>query len=104
MSELPNGNILTQRPLQNDDLRTSDRRYELTKGKDDEKIAIIEEELKRLRYLAGLEHPVKKRRQVNDKMIHVSEDDDDDEREPVVEESAVARQARINRRRAKMRM
>lgn len=43
---------------------------------------------------------------MNDKMIHVhvSEDDDDDEREPVVEESAVARQARINRRRAKMRM
>ena len=104
LSELPNGNILTQRPLQNDDLRTSDRRYELIKGKDDEKIAIVREELKRLRYLAGLEHPVEKRRQVNDKTTHVSEDDDDDEREPVVEESAVARQARINRRRAKMRM
>ena len=104
LSELPNGNILTQRPLQNDDLRTSDRRYELVKGKDDEKIAIVREELKRLRYLAGLQHPVEKRRQVNDKTTHVSEDDDDDEREPVVEESAVARQARINRRRAKMRM
>lgn len=102
LCELPNGNILTQRPLQNDDLRTSDRRYELVQGKDDEKIAIVREELKRLRYLAGLEHPFDRRRQASFKMI--SEVDDDERREPVVEESAVARQARINRRRAKMRM
>ena len=102
LSELPNGNILTQRPLQNDDLRTSDRRYELIKGKDDEKMAIVREELKRLRYLAGLEHPVDRRWQANVKKM--MSEDDDDEREAIVEESAVARQARINRRRAKMRM
>lgn len=101
LCELPNGNILMQRPLENDDLRTSDRKYELVQGKDDDKIPIVREELKRLRYLAGLEHPVD-RRQAN--VLKMSGVHDDNEREPIVVESAVARQARINRRRAKMRM
>ena len=98
VSELPNGNVLTQRPLQNDDLRTSDRRYELVKGEDDDRIALVKNELKRLRYLATLEHPVD----------HTAEEDGKGEEEkkghvPIIE-SAVARQHRINRRRQKMRL
>jgi len=97
LQELPNGNILTQRPLQNDDLRTSDRRFELVKGKDDDKIAIVRGELERLKYLATLEHPL------DIKVTKSGNGVDDGGREPAVVESAVARQARLNRRRGKMR-
>lgn len=55
--EPSNGNILFLRPLRNDDLATSDRRFELEKGRDDDKIAVVMEHMKRLRYVASLEHP-----------------------------------------------
>ena len=55
--ELPNGNIMCLRPLYNDDISTKDRQYELIKGKDDDKIEIVEAELERLRYLASLPCP-----------------------------------------------
>jgi hypothetical protein len=38
--DLDNGNILTMRPLQNGDLGTSDRWYEMMKGEDDDWIAL----------------------------------------------------------------
>jgi hypothetical protein len=55
--ELDNGNILFLRPLRNDDISTSDRRFELVKGRDDEQIQVVREELSRLRVLASLSHP-----------------------------------------------
>lgn len=55
--ELDNGNILFLRPLRNDDVSTSDRRFELVKGRDDEQIQVVREELTRLRMLASLSHP-----------------------------------------------
>lgn len=55
--ELDNGNILFLRPLRNDDISTSDRRFELVKGQDDEQIRKVHHELKRLRMLALMKHP-----------------------------------------------
>jgi hypothetical protein len=47
--------ILFLRPLRNDDVDTSDRRYEL---KDDTaKMQLVRQELTRLRHLASLHHP-----------------------------------------------
>lgn len=46
--------ILFQRPLYEDDLETSDRRYEI---KDPKRMAMVRHELTRLRYLAKLRHP-----------------------------------------------
>lgn len=57
MKELENGNILCLRPLYNDNIDTSDRKYELKRGKDDTRIAMVREELERLRYLATLPSP-----------------------------------------------
>jgi hypothetical protein len=45
------------RPLHNDDISTSDRKFDLKKGQDDEKMALVHTELERLRQLAALEHP-----------------------------------------------
>lgn len=45
------------RPLHNDDISTSDRKFDLKKGQDDEKIALVQAELERLRQLAALDHP-----------------------------------------------
>ena len=98
--ELDNGNVLTMRPLQNDDLGTSDRRYELVKGEDDDWIALVREELKRLRYLATMGHPV-------DRIVGRNAESDEKKEHkkhtPTIE-SAVARQHRINKRRHKMRL
>eukprot|EP00581_Thalassiosira_minuscula_P008311 CAMPEP_0183703092 /NCGR_PEP_ID=MMETSP0737-20130205/967_1 /TAXON_ID=385413 /ORGANISM="Thalassiosira miniscula, Strain CCMP1093" /LENGTH=368 /DNA_ID=CAMNT_0025929795 /DNA_START=116 /DNA_END=1222 /DNA_ORIENTATION=- len=55
VQEKDNGNILFLRPLRNDDIGTSDRRYELKAGVDDDKIARVRPELRRLRLLATLE-------------------------------------------------
>merc|ERR1712137_1332637 len=57
VQEKQNGNILFMRPLYNDDTRTSDRRYELTHGEDNEKIEIVRKEIASLRFLATLKHP-----------------------------------------------
>ena len=57
IQELDNGNILFLRPLYNDDINTSDRRFELVKGEDDEQIHQVQVELKRLRMLASISHP-----------------------------------------------
>ena len=57
VEELPNGDILTLRPLRNDDISTSDRRYQLEKGKHDDKIVLVRRELERLRRLAAMKHP-----------------------------------------------
>ena len=49
-----------QRPLRNDDLLTSDRRYLLSESDGESsrnKMSLARNELKRLRYLAALEHP-----------------------------------------------
>jgi hypothetical protein len=46
------------RPLYNDDIDTTDRRFELVYGTDDEKIALVETELQRLGQLAELSHPL----------------------------------------------
>ncbi|CAJ1935107.1 unnamed protein product [Cylindrotheca closterium] len=46
--------ILFQRPLYEDDLDTSDRRYEIS---DPKRMAMVRDELTRLRYLAKLRHP-----------------------------------------------
>mmetsp|Transcript_32415 Transcript_32415/g.78731 ORF Transcript_32415/g.78731 Transcript_32415/m.78731 type:complete len:357 (-) Transcript_32415:87-1157(-) len=46
--------ILFKRPLHNDDLSSSDRRYEVS---DEKRMAMVREEVERLRYLANLEHP-----------------------------------------------
>jgi hypothetical protein len=51
------GGILFLRPLYDDNITTSDRRFQLTKGIDDEMIDIVEEELKRIQYLATLPLP-----------------------------------------------
>lgn len=45
------------RPLYDDNIKTSDRRYVLKKGKDDERIRVVQKELDRLRYLASLPSP-----------------------------------------------
>eukprot|EP00977_Amphora_coffeiformis_P021525 scaffold9441_cov167-Amphora_coffeaeformis.AAC.4 len=46
------------RPLHNDDIQTSDRKFDLIRGTvDDEMIALVEAELVRLRYLGTLSHP-----------------------------------------------
>lgn len=45
------------RPLHNDDIQTSDRKFDLIRGEDDEKIELVSSELERLRYLATLSHP-----------------------------------------------
>jgi hypothetical protein len=58
IQELNNGNILFLRPLYNDDINTSDRRFELVKGEDDEQIRQVQVELKRLRMLASISHPL----------------------------------------------
>jgi hypothetical protein len=55
--EQENGNILCMRPLYDDRLDSSDRKYELKRGKDDSRIATVKEELERLRYLASLPSP-----------------------------------------------
>lgn len=55
--EQENGNVLCLRPLYNDSVDSSDRKYELKRGKDDARIAIVREELGRLRYLASLPSP-----------------------------------------------
>ncbi len=55
--EEPGGDILCLRPLYNDDTGTADRRYELRRGRDDDKIIIVQKELERIRYLAGLPDP-----------------------------------------------
>lgn len=57
--ELDDGNILFLRPLRNDDISTSDRRFELVKGQDDPQIDKVQVELKRLRMLANTKHPYK---------------------------------------------
>ena len=57
IQELPNQNILFLRPLRNDDINTSDRKFELIKGQDDEKVQQVQKELKRLRMLAFVKHP-----------------------------------------------
>lgn len=57
VKELPNGNILCLRPLRNDDVSTSDRTYELVKGRNDGRIEIVRRELTRLRILAALSIP-----------------------------------------------
>lgn len=46
------------RPLHGDDIETSDRKFDLVHGKDDQKIALVQAELKRLRHLATLKHPL----------------------------------------------
>ena len=45
------------RPLRNDDINTSDRKFELVRGMDDDKINLVEIELQRLRQLCTLQHP-----------------------------------------------
>ena len=56
--ELENGNLLCLRPLYNDDINTKDRKYELVKGNDTEKIGLVKMELERLRHLATLPSPI----------------------------------------------
>jgi hypothetical protein len=51
------GGVLFQRPLYHDELESSDRRFELKKGKDDELIQIVQQELQRICYLATLPSP-----------------------------------------------
>jgi hypothetical protein len=58
VQQTPEGDILTLRPLREDDVSTSDRTYRLVKGQDDDKIAIMTEELTRLRHLSSLPSPV----------------------------------------------
>ena len=48
--------ILFLRPLRNDDISTSDRRYELSM-ENEERVNRVRAELERLRYLATLHHP-----------------------------------------------
>lgn len=77
------------RPLHNDDIQTSDRKFELVKGTDDEKMALVEKELKRLRELAEYKHPF---------------DDDKEENAVTAEEDPldeVRRRLRANRPRRK---
>lgn len=57
VEELDNGDIKFVRPLYNDDIHTADRRFGLFKGRDDDKIALVQKELHRLRFLATLKHP-----------------------------------------------
>ena len=45
------------RPLRNDDIGTSDRKFDLLLGKDDDKISLVLAEINRLEKLAGLQHP-----------------------------------------------
>ena len=47
------------RPLYNDDIQTFDRKFDLIRGADhdDDMIALVEAEMKRLRYLGTLSHP-----------------------------------------------
>ena len=51
------GTITFLRPLYEDNIKTSDRRYVLKKGKDDDRISMVQKELDRLRYLATLPSP-----------------------------------------------
>ena len=57
VQELDNGNILFPHPLRNDDIETSDRRYLLMKGRDDDKIQVVQNQQNKLRRLASLVHP-----------------------------------------------
>jgi hypothetical protein len=59
VKELVNGNIKFLRPLRNDDIKTSDRKLDLQKGKDDGKIGLVRHELKRLRWLASMNFPTR---------------------------------------------
>jgi hypothetical protein len=52
-----NGDVLFHRPLYHDDVKTSDRTYLLQYGKHNAKIAVVQQELDRLRFLTTLEHP-----------------------------------------------
>ena len=54
------GDIVMLRPLHKDDIATSDRRFRLVKGQDDDKLRLVRAELARLRHLASLEHPFEK--------------------------------------------
>jgi len=58
IEETAEGDLKFTRPLYNDDVATTDRRYSLVKGQDDDKIAIVRVELDRVRHLAGVQHPV----------------------------------------------
>lgn len=58
IQEQENGNILCLRPLYHDDINTKDRKYELVRGIDAEKISLVKIELERLRYLATLPSPI----------------------------------------------
>jgi hypothetical protein len=73
IQELGNGNILCLRPLIQDDPTTTDRTFRLAKGKDDDKIARVQVELGRLRYLAGLKHPFDEAATANAAVATVSE-------------------------------
>ncbi|KAL3926915.1 MAG: hypothetical protein SGBAC_013286 [Bacillariaceae sp.] len=71
--------ILFQRPLYGDDLDTSDRRYAI---KDPKRMAMVREELTRLRYLAKLRHPhvakvmAERREKTNDNRTESSLEED----------------------------
>jgi hypothetical protein len=57
--EMENGDLQFVRPLYNDDIGTSDRKFVLSKSSGDaDKIAVVTKELERLRYLATLQHPL----------------------------------------------
>jgi hypothetical protein len=56
---MENGDLQFVRPLYNDDIGTSDRKFVLSKSSGDaDKIAVVTKELERLRYLATLQHPL----------------------------------------------
>jgi hypothetical protein len=54
------GSILFLRPLYNDDLQTSDRKFRLQKGVDEDMVEVVQRELERLIYLAKLPLPFPK--------------------------------------------
>lgn len=89
IQEQPNGDLLFLRPLYNDDIKTSDRRFMLKVGRDDDKIKIVAPELKRLMMLAALPAPAQAASEVP-QGVAVSSDDS--------VESDVSRQHRRNRR------
>ena len=85
-----NKNILFLRPLRNnDDLNSSDRRFELVEGVDDEMIQLVQEQLERLVYLASLKHPFESS---NHNLKNSSEKNED----PLV---AIRQKMKMNRRR-----
>jgi hypothetical protein len=95
------GGILFLRPLYDDNITTSDRRFQLKKGIDDEMIDIVEEELKRIQYLATLPLP-------HPELTNTTGKNDDDSQDITASEDKVAafesitareRQHRRNRRR-----